>query len=304
MSFGFDRVSFQDQLQELEKTGQWLNRIGIKTENTRFDELLRLNKDIVEHEKKHLIEELIQKQDVMKLWFALTEASSFISIYHAFKTQESHLHPRSKLKIMLKGPYYSWEEDISAANIDPRNTLFELEAASKFKNVGAKITGFDDVDFIFKRTKFNVQCKRLHSGKKVKDNLSEAADQFYKRMKVRPSLKGIICLSIDKLTGREEMILQVNSPNEVRPKLADISTSFMTKYGTLWHSFINTNILAVLIFVHVIAVIKETPHALLTVCRDIAFDVIPRQYFYQMADYNLIVGLGERLQGTLHSQLG
>jgi hypothetical protein len=304
MTFAFDRVSFQDQLQELEKTGQWLNRIGIKTENTRFDELLLLNKDIVTHEKKNLIEELIQNQDVIKLWFALTEASSFISIYHAFKTQESHLHPRSKLKMMLKGPYYSWDEDILAGNIDPRNTLFELEAASKFKNVGAKITGFDDVDFIFRKTKFNVQCKRLHSEKKVRDNLSEAADQFYKRMKGRPSLKGIICLSIDKLTGREEMILQVNSPNEVRPKLADISTSFMAKYGTLWHSFINTNILAVLIFVHVVAVIKETPHSLLTVCRDIAFDVIPRQHFYQLADYNLIVGLGERLQGTLHSQLG
>lgn len=304
MTFAFNRVSFEDQFQELEKTGQWLNRIGVKTENTRFDELLRLNKEIVEHEKKSLIDELIQKHDVMKLWFALTEATSFISIYDAFKGQESHLHPRSKLKIMLEGPYYSWDEDVFVGNIDPRNTLFELEAASKFKNVSAKITGFDDVDFVFKKTKFNVQCKRLHSEKKVRDNLSEAADQFYKKMKIRPSLKGIICLSIDKLTGREGMILKVNSPDEVRPKLVDISSSFLAKYGTLWHNFINTNILAVLIFVHVVAVIKETPYDLLTVCRDIAFDVIPRQNFYQLADYNLVVGLGEGLQGTLYSQLG
>jgi len=304
MTFAFNRVGFEDQFQELEKTGQWLNRIGVKTENTRFDELLRLNKEIVEHQKKSLIEELIQKHDVMKLWFALTEATSFIGIHDAFKDQESHLHPRSKLKKMLEGPYYSWDEDVFVNNIDPRNTLFELETASKFKNVGAKITGFDDVDFVFKKTKFNVQCKRLHSEKKVRDNLSEAADQFCKRMKIRPSVKGIICLSIDKLTGREGMILKVNYPDEVRPKLADISTSFLAKYGTLWHNFINTNILAVLIFIHVVAVIKETPYDLLTTCRDIALDVIPRQNFYQLADYNLTVELGERLQGALYSKMG
>jgi hypothetical protein len=304
MTFAFDRVSFKDQFQELEKTGQWLNRIGVKTENTRFDELLRLNKEIIEYEKKSLIDELIQKHDVMKLWFALTEATSFISIYDAFKHQESHLHPRSKLRRMLEGPYYSWDEDVLAGNIDPRSTLFELETASKFKSVGAKIIGFDDVDLVFKKTKFNVQCKRLHSEKKVRDNLSEAARQFYKKIKIRPNLKGIICLSIDKLSGREGMILKVNSPDEIRPKLADISIPFLAKYGTLWHNFVNTNILAVLIFVHVIAVIKETPHDLLTTCCDIAFDVIPRQNFYQLADYNLIVELGERLQGTLHSQLG
>lgn len=298
MTFTFNRVTFEDQFQKLEKAGHWLNSIGVVTENTRFDEILRLNKEIVEHYKKNLVEELIEKQGNLKLWFALIEASSFIEIHEAFKGQGSHVHPRGKLKKILEGPYHSWDEDVHVGNIEPRNTLFELEAASKFKKSGAKITGFDDVDFVFKKTKFNVQCKRLHSEKKVKDNLSEATAQFYKKMKSRPNLKGIICLSIDKLTGKEEMILKVNSPNEIRPKLAVISTSFLTKYRSLWHNFVNTNILAVLIFVHIVATIQEQPYNLLTTCCDIAFDVIPYQNFFQIADYNLIVELGERLQGA------
>lgn len=133
----------------------------------------------------------------------------------------------------------------------------------------------------------------------MRDNVSEAATQFYKRMRSRPNLKGIICLSIDKLTGKEEMILKVKSPDEIRPKLEVISNSFLAKYRDLWHNLINTNILAVLIFVYVVATIQEHPCDLLTTCRDIAFDVIPQQNFIQLLDYNLIVELGQRIQNSV-----
>lgn len=298
MVFSFDRVPFDVQYQKLEKTGQWLNSIGIKTENTRFDEVLQLNKEIVEHYQKRLVGDLIENYGKLRLWSALTEASSFIEVFEAFKKQKSHIHPRGKLKKMLEGPYHSWDEDVHESNIEGRNTLFELEAASKFKNSGAKITGFDDVNFIFKKNKFNVQCKRLHSEKMVSDNIAEAATQFYKRMRSKPRLKGIICLSIDKLTGTEDMILKVKSPIEIKPKLEILSNTFLSKYKARWHNLLNTNILAVLIFVHVIAAIEEEPHDLLTTCRDIAFDVIPRQNFIQLSDYNLTVQLGQRLQAT------
>jgi len=283
----------------LEKAGQWLSNIRVETENTRFDEILRPNKEIVAYHNNNLVEELIGKYGNLKLWRALTEASFFIEIHEAFKIQKSHVHPRTKLKKMLEGPYHSWDEDVHAGNIEHRNTLFELEAASKFKKGGAKITGFDDVDFVFKKTKFNVQCKRLHSEKKVRDNVFEAATQFYKRMRSRPNLKGIICLSIDKLTGKEEMILKIKSPDEIRPKLTVISNSFLAKYRDLWHNPLNTNILAVLLFVHVVANIEEEPYDFLTTCRDIAFDVIPQQNFIQILDYNLIIELCQRIQGSV-----
>lgn len=255
MNFMFNRVTFNDQFQKLLATRQWLDSIGVQTQNTRFDEVLRLNKEIVEHHKNNLVEELIETFGNLKLWFALTEASSFIEIHEAFKNLKSHLRPRAKLKMMLHGPYHSWDEDVDGGNIEPRNTLFELEVASKFQMAGTKIIGFDDVDFVFKKTKFNVQCKRIHSQKKVKNSISEAAAQFYKRMKARPNPKGIICLSIDKLTGKKEMILKVDSADEVRPKLAGLSNAFFVKYRSLWQNLVNTNILAVLLFVHVVATI-------------------------------------------------
>jgi hypothetical protein len=92
---------------------------------------------------------------------------------------------------------------VASGNIEPRNTLFELEAAAKLIGAGVKILGFDDVDFLFRKTKFNAQCKRIQSHKKIEDNVLEAADQFGKRMKSKPDVKGIICISMDKLTGKE-----------------------------------------------------------------------------------------------------
>ena len=298
MSFTFNKITFQDQFQKLQRVGDWLENMGIQVSNTRFDEVLHLNKEIVEHHRSKRIEDLIERYGNLKLWFALTEASSFIQIHEMLKTQKSHIRPRAKLKKMLYGPFHSWDEDAESGNIEPRNTLFELESAAKFREAGVKILGYDDVDFLFKKTQFNVQCKRIQSEKKIKDNVSEAAEQFYRRMKSRPNLKGIICISMDKLTGKEGMILKVTSPYDIRPKLSLISEAFLEKYRHLWHSLVNINILAVLLFVHIVAIIEEKPLGLLTTCRDIAFDIIPRRAFYQLADYDLVVELGKRLQGT------
>lgn len=301
MAFVFNRTTYENQLQKLEKAEEWFKFIGIQADNTRFEEVLLLNRDIVEHHNNNRIDALISKYGNLKLWFALTEASSFIEIYEAFFKQKSHLLPRKKLKMLLQGPYHSWDERVDENNIEPRNILFELEVAAKFFQAGVKITDFDDVDFIFKKTKFNVQCKRLHSEKKIRDNITEAAAQISKRMRKKTNLKGIICLSIDKLTGKEEMLLKVSSPSEVSPRLAVLSNSILDKYRYLWQHLVNTNILAVIIFMHAVATIEDHPYDLLTTCREIAFDVIPHQAFYQKSDYELIVELGERLQkGNSH----
>jgi len=298
MTYSFNRISYEDQFSILEKAEAWLNQIGIRIENTRFSEILRLNRLIVEHQKQKTLDSLIDEYGNLKLWYALTEAASFIQIYEAFKKEKSHIHQRAKLKKMLGGPFLPWDENQKENNIESRNTLFELETAAKIKKAGAKIIGFDDVDFIFKKAKFNVQCKKLHSEGNIKYNIEKAADQFNRKMRKKANLKGIISLSLDKVAGKEEMMLKVRSPHEVRPTLAKISNDFLNQYRKIWHSFVNINILGVLLFVHIVATIEEEPYGLLTTCRDIAFDLIPRQSFYQMNDYNLIKELGIRLKGA------
>ena len=209
MTSNFKRITYENQFSALEKATVWLDQIGIKIENTRFSEILELNRLIVEHQKQETLNNLIDEYGNLKLWYALTEASSFIRIHEAFEEEKSHLHRRAKLKKMLGGPFLPWDEDQKENNIESRNTLFELETAAEIKKAGGKIIDFDDVDFIFKKTKFNVQCKRLHSEENIKYNIEKAADQFNRKMRKKANLKGIIALSLDKVAGKEEMMLKL-----------------------------------------------------------------------------------------------
>jgi len=250
--------------------------------------------DLDEYYNANNIDKLIDKHGNLKLWTALTDAVAFVDIYEAFKDQDSQKRPIGKLKKIIEGPFFSWEEDTNANNIEARNTLFELEAAARLKKCGAEITGFDDVDFLFDNVKFNAQCKRFHSKKNVEYNVDKAAEQFAKKMGDGEAAKGIICLSLDKLTGIEDKILKVDSSEEIRAHLSNIFKHFTENHGYTWHNLININILAVLVFVHAIAHKKNSPHNLHTTCCqvDISMTDLPLQF----ADSCLIKRLGLALK--------
>ena len=89
MTSSFNRITYENQFSALEKAEAWLDQIGIKIENTRFSEILRLNQLIVENQKQDTLNNLIDEYGNLKLWYALTEASSFIQIYEAFEKEKS-----------------------------------------------------------------------------------------------------------------------------------------------------------------------------------------------------------------------
>ena len=214
--------TFTEGLVQLEKTVQWLNSLGISTSSTRFGESVSLYRQIVTSLQDNTVETLIDKYGNLVLWQVLFDADSFIRVHNAFCRDKSHLLPRNNLKAMLAGPILPWDEAPSTGNIAARNLLFELEMASSFKMCDdVEVVGFDDIDFRFNGVLFNVQCKRIHSPKKIKDNIEKAGEQFAARM-LKPGTKGILCLSIDKLAKKEDMILHVDSPEEISPAMATL----------------------------------------------------------------------------------
>jgi hypothetical protein len=259
MTFSSSKITFEDQLKYLKSTKTWLENIGISTSNNRFDKIYNLYKKIVQHHKTKSFDRLFEENDKLELGIALNDGFSFINIYQAFKDEKDLILPRSKLRKMLGGPYYTWEESSTENNIENRNILFELETAAFFKKSGIEIIGFDDNDFIFEGNKFNVQCKRIFSEKRIQDNIDESASQFTKKMAIKPNLKGIICLSIDKLIGLEELLFKVKNINEIKDVLGNVVLNFTNKYRYICNKIVNINILAVLFFFHASAVLEEEP---------------------------------------------
>jgi hypothetical protein len=297
MALTFTRMGIDEMLSKLEKTNGWLKRWGVNTSQGRFNEVLDLSRIIIDHQKGNNIQELLDSYDNLRLIYALIEGFAFAEIYEAFKDEKNHILHKSKLEKMIGGPLFSWDEPPIGDNA--RNTQFELETAAKFKKVGMEIVGLDDVNFIFERVKFNVQCKRLHSQERVSTTISEGADQFRAKMMVNPGIKGIICLSIDKLLRGEDekILLPAKDEQEIGLTLGQLSDTFTNNYRTLWQNLLDTNILGILVFVHKVARMEEEPHDLLTTCRNIDLVTLP-QNSLEMNDRNLLRKLASKIGAT------
>lgn len=295
MALTFSMMRIDEMLSKLEKGDGWLKGKGIGTTKSRFSDILNLTRIIIDHQKRNDIQRLLSSYDNLELYCALSEGFAFAEICEAFKDEKNHILHKSKLKKMIGGQFFSWDEPPIGDNA--RNTQFELETAAKFKKVGMEIVGLDDVDFIFERVKFNVQCKRLHSQERVSTTISEGADQFGKKME--PGTKGIICLSIDKLLEKEneKIPLPVKDEQEIGLTLGQLSDAFTNNYRTLWQNLLDTNILGILVFVHKVARMKEEPHDLLTTCRNIDLVTLP-QNILGMNDRDLVKKLARKIGAT------
>lgn len=231
----------------------------------------------------------------MPLLYVLTDATAFMKIFLFLKDKKSHQIPRRKIIESISGPILPWEEEPKQGTSHSRNTIFELETAVLFHESGLEIKDFDDVRFLFDNYAFNVQCKRIHSPKRIANNVKEAATQISNQNGNKPKVKGIIFLCMDKLTEKEKVILEVNHENEVGPHLDMITREFIQTYNHLWQNLININILGTAIFIKILANIKRYNKPMLTICTHRMLDIIPDKN-HQPHDYLLIKKLSAKLE--------
>lgn len=283
----------------LEEYNEWMtDPIGINVKGTRLENTLSLLRIIVDHYRQNKVLELMQKYDEATLFYVLTDTITFIELFAFFKNKKSHEIPRGKLMQSINGPILPWKEEPEKGTAHSRNTSFELETAVWFHKSGLEIKNFDDVQFLFDNHTFNVQCKRIHSFKKISDNVESAVTQISKRMEVSSKMKGIICLCIDKLAEKEGWVLQVNNENEIGPHLDKLTHDFIRSYRHLWQKLVNINILGTAIVINTLASIKQDTYPMLTTCKHTMVDIIPNKAFQQEYDYLLIKRLGTKLEAT------
>jgi hypothetical protein len=290
-------IEFDIILDQLNETNKWLNDIKINTDKTRFTEIIEHVKLICEHRKKNNLQDLVDKYDNEILWYALLESGAFIDIYESFKNLKSHQIPRAKLSEILNGPFLPKDEDTQVQNTHSRNTLFELQIAAKFSNADIKIIGFDDFDFVLDEHKFNAQCKRIHSIKRIQENVEKAYEQIKQKLKDDEANKAIICISIDKLTEKDGKILKVKREENIAPEMIKITSDFIESYKKYWQNFIDTRLIATLVYFQAAAIIEDTN--LLTRCYQIEIDPIAIPKNQQSKEYGLILNMVQKLQGAL-----
>jgi len=302
MGATFNKIDYELILELLNETKNWLNDIQLSTNGTRFIEILEYVELICDSHKKNEVQELVGTYDNEILWYALLESGAFIEIYQAFKNLKSHQIPRAKIVDILSGPFLPKDEDPKAQNIHSRNTLFELQMAAKMNNAGIEVIGFDDIDFILDKEQFNAQCKRIHSIKRIEENVQKAYDQIKNRLKDNENQKAIICISIDKISEKDGKLLKVKEVNNIAPEMKRITYDFIETYKKYWRNFVDIRLIATLVYFQAAAIIEDLN--LLTRCHQIEIDQIAIPENQQSKEFALILSMGEKLRKAMDSGLG
>ena len=228
------------------------------------------------------------------MWYALLESAAFLDIHEAFGCLKSHQIPKGKLCEILKGPFLPKDEDPKDQNIHSRNTLFELQIGAKFNNSGITVIGFDDIDFVLDKQQFNAQCKRIHSMKRVEENVQRAYEQIKARFDVNENLKAVICISIDKLAQTDGKILRVKDENDITYEMVKITSDFIETYKKYWQSFVDIRLIATLVHFQAAAIVENLN--MLTRCSQIEIDPIAIPKNLQSTEYGLILSMVNKLK--------
>jgi hypothetical protein len=177
---------------------EWLKELGLPAVESRLGKYkkvidnflvkLQLSKDDVSDEKT--IHEYLN---------AHMEAAEVVRIFNSLSNRNFFEFSEQLKKVTAGQPFRN------VSKHDPsRDFMFELTTASRFINGGFEVQLNQLADVVAVKEGFPkifVECKRIRSPKRVKDNVKKANEQLKKRIALDKSklCKGIVALNVNEL---------------------------------------------------------------------------------------------------------
>lgn len=250
---------------------QWLEDIGLHIGNKRLDRYSKSLDYLSNNYKDLKVEEY--RKFYPEAVNTLFEVTAITEIFESLGDEklENLSGAIEKLKKAITGPDYVGDETSSSQ--EARNYLFELMTMAKFhqpdKNIHAMLNSETDTGINFLDKKIYIECKRIHSKKKLEKNIRDASNQLKKVLafKKDKGKRGIIALDISKLINPEfELLVQ---PNDQKLLMAinNIMDVFIKDKNEIWNNVLkekHTKIMGVFIRFSFMGVSEERD--LLTSC--------------------------------------
>ena len=160
---------FMDQLPH---AIEWLSEKGFRTQCSRYS---RYKMHIDDFYKENNLENELETK-FARLNAAVQECIELVLVYEAFKTENSEGF-KNRLKEIVNGQDFY---DNTMKRDQPRDFLYELIVAAKFKSLGYTID-FDQITDVIAKRKDDVifiECKRIKSTKALEENFKKAGKQL------------------------------------------------------------------------------------------------------------------------------
>jgi hypothetical protein len=230
----------------------WFSSNGIKIRCTRFDLILNNFQQMV----RTSADDYIKKRGFEDYFYTALGAIAFVDIYRGFSTYSGSL-PKKKIEESLSGPLIPREEILGDKNVNPRNTFFELEIASRLMRSGFKVTGFNDINLKFEQYRFVVECKRLLSKSNIEYNIKYAYAQLSKKL-LNVNDRGIIALTFDRSYSLNDKLLESGNTKDINAKLNQIGDIFIRDNAHVWNNFLNLRVIGIILFINFGAVYQDS----------------------------------------------
>jgi hypothetical protein len=240
-------MRYDELLSQLQQTLTFCASLDLNeaVKTSRFSNYQERIQQLCEIINKYSLEQLpeeIEKQlknENLNYVLSLTESMEFVSCVAHFKTCEREI-VRKKLANVLAGPVLPNDEDLNSN--EARNTLFELNLASKLRKAGFIASpGIDaDIECSVDSKDLVIECKRPFREQNVSRHIKKAGRQLKARLKILPPRsRGVVAISLSKTMNKGDkffVYLEESSAKEVLSRklkaVADSAASSWTNLGS------------------------------------------------------------------------
>ncbi len=290
MSFSYKTLD--ELVTGLEATSEWFESIGIAVGGSRLEAIRGRLAELEAVFRDGGEAALRRSWNNLETALVLADTMAFTSISSQFRQLKPDRIPRRHLRAVLDGPLMVQDEDPSTAAVNARNIFFELELAADLMNRGIVLDGFDDIFFSFAGKMIRIECKRLHSEKRVEENIATAITQLRKKM-AESGEYGIVALALERLTAMDRAIRPIDSDREIEDGVEGLLAQFLHRHPTCFDSPLDTRVIAILVVFRLIVYSK--PRRILG--RAFAASLVPlvEREHLQAAEVDLVHGLSRFL---------
>ena len=225
-----DIQSYDELLSKLQEAMKFCHAVGLNRApiTSRFavyeDRVRRLHELSTRFQSGQLSvqEQTNLRTELSENVFTLVEVLEFVNVIPYLRSQPENI-VRWKLRNVLMGPSRPLMEDQNS-NV-ARNTLFELNLASKLSRAGldTSLEASSDICCIVKDRRVLIECKRPFSNKSIVKNVRVADKKLHHSLASAPAgSRGVIAVSFSRIVNPKDFILQYSDEDSAKHYLEDL----------------------------------------------------------------------------------
>lgn len=254
--YKFSTNSFDEISSQLNRTVDWLSKMGIPVSLLRISKYKKDLEYLAEHYKNGTLNSVEKNQELPDLMNSIYESNELINLRSGLKKYKS-ANLIARLKRSIEGPFNPVQE-IPGTN-NARDICFELIMANVFSMAGFDLdfNDYGDMETTFENNPLFVECKRIHSPKNLRQNVKKAFFQLENRYRSNSDARGLIAISVDKIVNPDHFLLVTAHQDSLKANIDAMTGKFIRKNESLWQGRQDKRTIGVIVSIQIPAVIKN-----------------------------------------------